>query len=149
MDSFTDEQAIERELIGRVHLDEVHKAARARLLNDATGSSFDDHVLRVTLEAAAAIIRDTVRAEVAKRDAWIARAKTDHGRMLWRDDVEGICPSIDLCFEYGEHVRCGPCAIKAAARDGVQVIDAPTFLPEVARLKRELRDLQEPTNATE
>lgn len=68
----------------------------------------------------------------------VKRAMTDHGRMLWRDDVEGICPSIEMCFQYGDTVRCGPCAIKQAAAHGVETSCEVSYLPEVCRLQREL-----------
>jgi len=66
------------------------------------------------------------------------RAMTDPQRMIWRDDVEGICPTPDMCFEYGDHVRCGPCAIKQADARGVQTDHSVPNLPEVYRLRREL-----------
>lgn len=70
------------------------------------------------------------------------RTLTDHGRMLWRDDVEGICPTPDMCFEYGEHVRCGPCAIKQATQAGVESEKTASYLPEVCRLRRRLAELE-------
>lgn len=71
------------------------------------------------------------------------RTMTDPQRMIWRDDVEGICPTIADCFEYGDHVRCGPCAIKQAAAHGVETDQSVPNLPEVYRLRREIRDLLE------
>lgn len=66
------------------------------------------------------------------------RTLTDPQRMLWRDDVEGICQSPDMCFEYGDHVRCGPCAIKQATSLGVESDLSLPYLPEVYRMRREL-----------
>ena len=66
------------------------------------------------------------------------RTMTDPGRMLWKDDVEGICRSPDMCFDYGEHVRCGPCAIDQATRAGVTSDLSVPRLPEVSRLRRML-----------
>lgn len=46
---------------GRVHLDKVFQEARQNFINDATGSSLEEHMLRVTLEHAATAIRREVR----------------------------------------------------------------------------------------
>lgn len=63
----------------------------------------------------------------------------DHARLLWRDDVEGICETPDLCFEYGTPVRCSPCAIKQSQAAGVEVYDSThSHFPEVCRLNRAL-----------
>lgn len=68
------------------------------------------------------------------------RTMTDPQRMLWRDDVEGVCPSPDLCFdEYCERVRCGPCAIKQATLAGIESDLSVPNLPEVYRLRRALQ----------
>lgn len=67
------------------------------------------------------------------------RTMTDPQRMLWRDDVEGICSTPDLCFDdYCERVRCGPCAIQQATRAGVESDLSVPNLPEVYRLRRAL-----------
>lgn len=71
------------------------------------------------------------------------RTMTDPQRMLWRDDVEGICQSPDLCFEYSETVRCGPCGIKQADKCGVASNHSVPNLPEVYRLRRQLKALTE------
>jgi hypothetical protein len=68
----------------------------------------------------------------------VRRTMTDHGRLLWRDDVEAACPHPDMCFDYGETVRCGPCAIKAAQALGIETNMTLPDLPEVSRLRREL-----------
>ena len=67
------------------------------------------------------------------------RTLSDPQRLLWRDDVEGICPTPGACWEYGDHARCGPCAIKQAAAHGVETIHQVPNLPEVYRLRRQLR----------
>ena len=72
----------------------------------------------------------------------VERTMTDHQRMLWRDDVEGICPTPDMCFEYGDHVRCGPCAIKQATARGVQTDYSVPNLPAVYRLERRTTELE-------
>jgi len=63
---------------------------------------------------------------------------SDTQRLLRQCDVEGVCRSPDMCFEYGLTARCGPCAREAAAARGVSpLLDLPN-LPEVSRLRREL-----------
>jgi hypothetical protein len=64
---------------------------------------------------------------------------TDGQRLLQRSDVEDICPSKELCFEYGNHVRCGPCAIKQSRNHGVEPDLSLPFSPAEYRLKRRLR----------
>jgi len=64
------------------------------------------------------------------------RTLSDPQRLLWRDDVEGICPTPDLCWEYGDIARCGPCAIKQAEKFGIESNHALPNLPEVYRLRR-------------
>lgn len=66
------------------------------------------------------------------------RTLTDPQRLLWRDDVESVCPNPAFCFEDGGTVRCGPCAIKQAAALGIASNMGLPNLPEVSRLKREL-----------
>lgn len=61
---------------------------------------------------------------------------SDPQRLIRRQDVEGICPTIDSCFEYGGSARCGPCAIKQSEALGVQVDHGIPNLPEVYRLQR-------------
>lgn len=84
---------------------------------------------------AEAFARHREAAEAASK----SRTLSDHGRMLWRDDVEGHCPSPELCFEYGPTVRCSPCAIKQAEDAGVATLHPDrTYSPQECRLKREL-----------
>lgn len=94
-----------------------------------------------TLKAAhAAIIAKHLPAPVS--DGMVERLLTDGQRMLWRDDVEGICPTPDNCFEYGDRVRCGPCARRQAEACGIATYEGAPNLPEVARLKREVAQLE-------
>jgi hypothetical protein len=69
------------------------------------------------------------------------RMLSDPQRLLWRDDVEGICKTIDTCFENeNSRGRCGPCAIKQAHARGVDVeLSIVANLPEVCRLQREAK----------
>jgi len=71
------------------------------------------------------------------------RTMTDAQRLIWRDDVEGICPTPDMCFEYGDRVRCGPCAIKQADARGIASDMSLPNLPEVSRQRREITALRE------
>lgn len=64
---------------------------------------------------------------------------TDCQRLLRESDVEHICPSRELCFEYSDRVRCGPCAIKQSEVYGVEPDHSLPFAPEQYRLKRQLR----------
>lgn len=70
------------------------------------------------------------------------RTMTDPGRLLWADDVVGICASPETCFEYGPTARCGPCAIKQAAAHGIESNLSLPNLPEVYRLRRALAACQ-------
>jgi hypothetical protein len=62
----------------------------------------------------------------------------DHQRLLRESDVEHICPSKEICFEYADRVRCGPCAIKQALALGVATDDTLPFAPEQYRLRRRM-----------
>lgn len=87
--------------------------------------------------ASVMVARHREAAEAASK----ARTMSDHGRMLWRDDVEGHCPSPELCFEHGLTVRCSPCAIKQAEAAGVATLHPErTYSPQECRLKRELAE---------
>lgn len=89
--------------------------------------------------------RDAVRAsELTDGER---RTLTDAQRLLWRSDVESVCPSPDMCFEYSDIVRCGPCATKQSANHGVQINDGLANLPEVYRLNREVSRLREALSA--
>ena len=77
------------------------------------------------------------------------RTMTDPQRLLWKDDVVGICRSPDMCFEYGDHARCGPCAIDQATQAGVISDHSLPNLPEVYRLRRQLAALSTPTSETD
>lgn len=69
----------------------------------------------------------------------VRRTLTDPQRKLWRDDVEGICSSPDMCFEYGETVRCWPCAARQSAAAGIEIDSSTPNSPEAFRLRRELK----------
>ena len=73
------------------------------------------------------------------------RTMTDPQRLLWKDELGGICPSPEMCFEYGEHARCGPCAIKQATLLGIESDLSLPNLPEVYRLRRQLAALTQAT----
>ena len=75
--------------------------------------------------------------EIERLRAIVDRTMTDHQRLLWRDDVEGICPTPGVCWEYGDTARCGPCAIKQASKCGVEANMSLPNLPEVYRLRRQ------------
>jgi len=75
------------------------------------------------------------------------RTMTDPQRMIWKDDVLGICRSPDMCFEYGEHARCAPCAIDQATQAGVVSDLSIPNLPEVSRLRRQLAALTPATSS--
>ncbi|MCS4089335.1 hypothetical protein [Rhizobium sp. BK176] len=77
-------------------------------------------------------------AELARLTDAVRFTLSDHQRLLRKSDVEGICHSTDLCFEYSAIVRCGPCAVKQAAEHGVTVIDDVGFSADVCRLRRRL-----------
>lgn len=98
------------------------------------------HTHKVCTKASTAIAE--LQAQVEAMRATIRRTMTDPQRMIWRDDVEGICQSPAMCFEYGGHVRCGPCAIKQATGCGVETDHSVPNLPEVYRLRREIAALQ-------
>lgn len=78
---------------------------------------------------------------IEKLDKRDRRTLSDPQRLLWRDDVEGICPTPGACWEYGDTARCGPCAIKQAAALGVESNMSLPNLPEVYRLRRLLKTL--------
>jgi hypothetical protein len=75
-------------------------------------------------------------AEIARLKALLNRQMADTQRLVFKDEAEAVCPDVAMCFEYGEHVRCGPCAIKLADRAGVEPNLALPNLPEVSRLNR-------------
>ncbi|MBY3151450.1 hypothetical protein HFO56_03480 [Rhizobium laguerreae] len=72
------------------------------------------------------------------RDA-VCFTMSDSQRLLQRTDVEDICPSKELCFEYSNHVRCGPCAIKQSQKFGVEPDLSLPFSPAEYRLTRRVR----------
>ncbi|WP_293921058.1 hypothetical protein [Sphingobium sp. UBA5915] len=80
-----------------------------------------------------------MQVEVSDRER---RRLSDPQRLLWRDDVEGICPTPGACWEYGDTARCGPCAIKQAEKFGVESNHDLPNMPEVYRLRRATRTLE-------
>jgi hypothetical protein len=78
------------------------------------------------------------QAEIARLTDAVRFTLSDHQRLLRKSDVEGICHSTDLCFEFSAIVRCGPCAVKQAAKYGVEVIDDVGFSADVCRLRRRM-----------
>ena len=107
--------------------------ARRRRLETASEAQLIDYINELEGKLCAAL--DAAR----EKEELVARALTDPQRMLWKDDVEGICLSVDLCFEYGDTTRCWPCAAKQSASLGIAVDTSQPALPEVARLRRELK----------
>jgi hypothetical protein len=77
-------------------------------------------------------------AELARLTDAVRFTLSDHQRLLRKSDVEGICHSTSMCFEYSDIVRCGPCAVKQAAKYGVEVIDNVGFSADVCRLRRRM-----------
>lgn len=66
-----------------------------------------------------------------------ARNLSDIQRLVWKDELAGICETLESCFDHGGPARCGPCAIKASLAKGVEPDYTLPSLPEVSRLKRE------------
>lgn len=79
---------------------------------------------------------------LASLQAQVARNMADTQRLIWKDEAAAVCPSVEICFEYGEHVRCGPCAINLAQAAGIVPDMSLPNLPEVSRLRREVASLQ-------
>ncbi|XAI95154.1 hypothetical protein [Microcystis phage Mwe-JY13] len=78
-------------------------------------------------------------ARIRELEAANAFTLSDGSRMLQKSDVQGVCPHPDDCFYFGDRVRCGPCAVKASAAKGIAIDDTHSHLPEVCRLRRELK----------
>lgn len=76
---------------------------------------------------------------VADLAAQVAFTMSDASRLLRKQDVQGACPHPNDCFYETDRVRCGPCAVKASAYKGVEIDDTHSHLPEVCRLRREVR----------
>lgn len=103
-------------------------------LNDAF------HVSRAMLAARPdpTALADVVR-YVEELEAERAFTLSDASRLLKKQDVQGACAHPDDCFYDTDRVRCGPCAVKASAAKGVVVDDTFSHLPEVCRLRREVK----------
>jgi hypothetical protein len=74
--------------------------------------------------------------------AQVAFTLSDASRLLRKQDVQGACPHPDDCFYESDRVRCGPCAVKASASKGIEIDDTHSHLPEVCRLRREVKAAQ-------
>jgi hypothetical protein len=101
---------------------------------------------RFTEAAEPLVTLSSAQSAIAERDARIAELSdaveftlSDGARLLRKQDVQGVCPDPDDCFYFGERVRCGPCAVKASAAKGVEIDDTHSHLPEVCRIRRELK----------
>ena len=79
-------------------------------------------------------------ARIAELSGMVARNMTDTQRLVWKDEAQSVCSGGVDCFEYGDHVRCGPCAAKLAMAAGIEPNTALPGLPEVSRLKREAKE---------
>lgn len=84
-----------------------------------------------------------------KLAAQVAFTLTDASRLLRKEDIQGACPHPDDCFYESDRVRCGPCAVKASAARGVDIDDTHSHLPEVCRLRREVKSLETRATAAE
>lgn len=83
--------------------------------------------------------QEKAEAEVEKLRTETAFTATDGQRLLRKIDVIGVCDDPDLCFDSeGSVARCGPCAVKIAARDGVALNEYTRSNPQAMRLQREL-----------
>jgi hypothetical protein len=87
---------------------------------------------------APSFVRDNV-AETERLASAVRFTLEDHQRLLRKSDVDDICPSKNICFEYSDRVRCGPCAIRQSERSGVDVDNSLPFAPEQYRLQRRLK----------
>lgn len=81
--------------------------------------------------------------DTEKLEAAVRFTMQDGQRLLCQDDVSGICPHGDMCFEYTDRVRCGPCASKQSMAHGVEPDWSLPFSPEEYRLRRRLKAAQE------
>lgn len=82
---------------------------------------------------------DDVRKYVEGLEEKIGFTMADASRMLRKSDVKGVCQTPTICFEFSDRVRCGPCAVKASKLAGVEIDDTHSHLPEVCRLRREVK----------
>lgn len=84
-------------------------------------------------------LTDAVHRLAKSAKAQIAFTATDGQRLLRKIDVIGVCDDPDFCFDSeGSVARCGPCAVKIAARDGVVLNEYTRSNPQAMRLRREL-----------
>lgn len=103
---------------------------------------YPDHAL-ITMEQLGSFMARALppapQPNVAALEEQVAFTLSDASRLLRKQDVEGACPNPDDCFYFGDRVRCEPCAVKASAAKGIVVDDTHSHLPEVCRLRREVR----------
>lgn len=87
---------------------------------------------------------EAAQARIAELEGRVNRTLQDHGRMLWRDDIEPHCPDFELCSEYADNgLRCSPCAIKQSEAAGVEVLNlGKPYSPEECRINREIATLR-------
>jgi hypothetical protein len=126
VDSLVEALALDAEMLSGACLIEHYEAWLADVVHPAGKRS---------LQAAA---------RIAALEARVNRTMQDHGRMLWRDDVEAHCPNPGLCFEKaGSTVRCSPCANRQADAAGVETLNAGRpYSPQECRMKREIAALE-------
>lgn len=82
---------------------------------------------------------DDVRKYVEGLEESVAFTMTDTSRILRKSDIKDVCPHPDDCFYEAERGRCGPCAVKASKLAGIEIDDTHSHLPEVCRLRREVK----------
>lgn len=89
--------------------------------------------------ASACVHHATAQSELDSLRAAFRFTLTDGQRLLQKSDVEDICPSKELCFGYGNRVRCGPCAVRQAQKHGVETDASLLFSPGEYRLERRVK----------
>ena len=92
----------------------------------------------VTLSSAQSLLAERDK-RIAELEGAVDFTLSDASRLLRKQDVQGACPDPDECFYFGDRVRCGPCSVKASAAKGIVIDDTHSHLPEVCRLRRELK----------
>lgn len=74
---------LEQWLQGTVHADKVHDAARKAFISDMTATSFDEHLHRATLDAAATAVRAFLGSEEVRHRVARALHGLDNNDDLW------------------------------------------------------------------
>lgn len=134
---------IDGELYGAPSLVRMARIRASILHASSAWGSSDDGALIGALADEVERLR-AVHSTVEAAQARINRTLQDHGRMLWRDDIQPHCPSFDLCSEYADNgLRCSPCAIKQSEAAGVEVLNfRKPYSPEEWRLNRRIAALE-------